>query len=135
MAQALPGSRSGRTARRAPPLPAAYLRGRQGCRGDQPGPADQNRRWQHPVVSTFSRSRHRNFKNHRSPLATNLLGPAAPAEISPLRGNQTATSSPPIRSLWRRFATSSACISIHSAGGHSCCAMAATAQFTRASRN
>lgn len=35
---------------------------------------------QHPVVSAFSRSRYRNFKNHRSPLAANLLAPAAPAE-------------------------------------------------------
>ena len=39
------------------------------------------------MVSVLSRSRYRNFKNHRSPLAANLLGPAAPAEISPLRGS------------------------------------------------
>ena len=101
VAQAVSGAGPGRPARRAPPWPAAHLRGRHGGRGDQPGPADQAPRRQHPLERPLSGCGNRDLQNHRSPLAADLLGAAPPAEAR--------SSSPPIPSSSRRSATSSAC--------------------------
>jgi hypothetical protein len=74
-------------------------------RAPQTRPPDGSTRWSArplAVETGISKS-----KGHRR-LQT-LLGPAPPAEIAPLRGTLRAPSSPPIRSLWRRFTTSLAC--------------------------
>ena len=101
VAQAVSSTGSGRAARRAAFWPAPHLRGRQGGRGNQPGPADQASRWQPPLERPDLGCSDGDLQNHGASLATELLSPFAPPEIPPLRGRLTSTRSPPTRSLSR----------------------------------